>query len=163
MPLGDLVTRLKTSLIPGLNGWAIAGAFFLSASSVAPVLAQAEGSERSDEVIALELNGAQTVSDACRATFVVRNGLSRTIDELGLEIVVFDEKGGVSDMTALNLGAMPAGKTRVLRFRVARRGCDGVSSLLINDVRTCKGAGLDPAGCLSRLKTSSRIEIGLGL
>ncbi len=153
MPFGDMVKSRKSLLSAGM----IAGAFLLLAVPAAPALAEG------DEAITLELNGAETVSDACRATFVVRNGLSTAIDELGLEIVVFDEKGGVSDMTALNLGAMPAGKTRVLRFRVAKRGCDGVSSLLINDVRACKGEGLDPAVCLSRLKTSSRIDIGLGL
>ena len=97
-----------------------------------------------DGAITLELNAASTVGSACQATLVARNGFDQELTDFGLDIVVFDEAGGVSDMSALSLGAMPAGKTRVLRFNIAKRGCDKVSSVLVNDVRTCKGEGGRP-------------------
>ncbi len=104
-----------------------------------------------------------TVGSACQATLVARNGLDLALSEFGLDIVVFDDAGSVSDMSALSLGALPAGKTRVLRFNIAKRACEKVSAFLVNDVRACKGEGVDPASCLSKLKTSSRIDISLGL
>ncbi|WP_146177365.1 hypothetical protein [Breoghania corrubedonensis] len=134
-----------------------------AAAALATGLAAIGPAIAADGQITLELNGASTVGSACQATLVARNGFDKALSDFGLDIVVFDAAGGVSDMSALSLGAMPAGKTRVLRFNIAKRACDKVSAVLVNDVRTCKGEGVDPASCLANLKTSSRIDIGLSL
>lgn len=134
----------------------VAGVFGAGLAAGGPALAE-------NGEISLELNEASTVGTACQATLVAHNGFAKALSDFGLDIVVFDDAGGVSDMSALSLGALPAGKTRVLRFNIAKRGCDKVSAVLVNDVRSCKGEGVDPASCLSSLKTSSRIDISLGL
>lgn len=132
-------------------------------AGIAGALVAGAGASAAEKGLSLELNGASTVDAACRVTLVARNNLEKGLEDFGLDIVVFDDAGGVSDITALNLGALPAGKTRVLQYNIAKRGCDKVSALLVNDVRSCKGEGMDPAACLSRLETSSRVDISLGL
>jgi len=116
-----------------------------------------------DEAISVQLNGAETVGGACRVTMVVRNDLATALSEFGLDLVVFDGSGGVADYAAVDIGALPQGKTRVRQYDVGRIDCGAISSLLVNDVRACKGEGVDPAACLSRLKVSTRTAIDLAL
>jgi len=113
------------------------------------------------ETIAIQLNEAATVGDACRLTFVFRNELPNTVEALGLDLVLFDRSEGVSGYAAVDVGALPAGKTRVRQYDVAKGDCSEIVRVLLNDVRACEiEAGTD-RDCLPLLSLSSRSEIDL--
>ncbi|ADZ70592.1 hypothetical protein [Polymorphum gilvum] len=125
----------------------------------APAFATAAGQEGGGLV--LELNKAETVGGACRVTLLVRNDMSEPLTALAVDLVVFDKDEGVSGYAGVDLGALPAGKTRVQQYDVAKSPCEEVSRLLVNDVRTCDGVAVAPGSCLGRLRLKSRLPIDL--
>ncbi len=120
-----------------------------------PVIAADKGE------ISFHLNSTAGVKDACRFNFVFRNGVSISIRDLVLELVVFDDGDLVDRFVLVKSGSLPMGKTRVRQFDFAGLACDKVSKLLVNEVKVCEGDGLDPEVCLSRLETKGSKSIRL--
>lgn len=113
--------------------------------------------------INLELNAKEQSGDACRISFVIKNSLSAAIEDLTLELVLFNNNHQISKILQIKSSALPRGKTRVKRYAIKGLTCDSLGRVLINDVVSCKGEGLSPQGCLSALKTSSRTTSKLEL
>lgn len=111
--------------------------------------------------ISFQLNSTAGVKDACRFNFVFRNGVSRPIKDLVLELVVFNSEDLVDRFVLVKSGSLPEGKTRVRQFDFAGLACDKVSKLLVNEVKVCEGDGLEPESCLSRLETKGSKSIRL--
>jgi hypothetical protein len=131
------------------------GLLFLAAlfMAICPLAAQ-------ERKIDLEFNDLQQADSGCRAVFVLQNGLGKPLDQLTLRVVAFDTDNHVSLVLSLDVGAMPANKTRVLRFDLGEGvKCTDVSRLLLDDVTACKGAELDPAKCLAAVSLSSRAAV----
>lgn len=120
--------------------------------------AAGEGEKRS---IGVELNSAEAEGHGCRISFVFRNGLEARIEELAIEIVLFDTKGKVAEFLLMKAGPLPPGKIRVRQFELKTRPCASISRLLVNDVKDCQGEGLAPAACLAALAPKSTASIGL--
>ncbi len=135
---------------------------FLVALMVAP-LAPATAEENAAKGIHFELNKAETVNGTCRVTLVTRNDMASALTAFAIDLVVFDDAEGVAGYAAIDIGALPAGKTRVRQYDVARGDCGGFSRFLVNDVRACEGATGDAPDCLGALRLSSRTEIDLVL
>jgi len=134
---------------------------FVVSSFLAASLAASAAVAQPAETISIQLNTAETVGESCRLTFVIRNGLGRSVEALGLDLVMFDKSEGVSGYAAIDFGTLPAGKTRVRQYDVAKGDCAGISRVLLNEVRACElqdGAAQD---CLSLLQITSRSEIEL--
>ncbi|WP_310618751.1 hypothetical protein [Flexibacterium corallicola] len=113
--------------------------------------------------ISLQLNKAVSQGQSCRVSLVMQNGLSQTIEQLGVDLVIFDRSGGVFDFLTVKAGRLPAGKTRVRQYDLSGQDCTNISSLLVNDVRSCDGDGLNQNICLDALTTSSLANIDLTL
>lgn len=112
--------------------------------------------------LAIELNDLQPADAGCRAVFVLRNGLGTALDKLTLRIVAFDGDAHATHFLLLDVGAMPAGKTRVLRFDLgAGSSCAKVSRLLLDEVTACSGTGVVLADCMAALSLSSRARLPL--
>ncbi|TDH39084.1 hypothetical protein E2A64_08375 [Pseudohoeflea suaedae] len=134
---------------------ALAAAVMLSA----PVMSANAAPEASVDI---ELNRLEQNGEACRMTFVTRNGLSADLESSGFEMVVFDAKGLVKMMTVFDFGALPAGKTVVRRFDLPDTGCESVSRILVNGAARCKGAGIEAADCAKALKTKNLTDAEFG-
>ncbi len=130
----------------------------LSHVLVVPVAAGADA-----PALKLELNTAQQQENACRIAFVMQNRLATAIEKLVFELVVFDTNKRVSRILAIDIGALPKGKTRVRQFDLTGIRCDKIGRLLLNDIKHCAGSGLTAALCLSRTKTSSRLDLPFDL
>lgn len=113
--------------------------------------------------LSLELNGAQPSDKGCRLTFVVNNGLGSNLSKAAYEIALFNETGVVDRLTVLDFKELPAGKTKVVRFDLAGTDCAKVSRALVNNSTECAGAGIEPATCMQRLKTSTKTGIAFGI
>lgn len=110
----------------------------------------------------LELNRLEQNGEACRATFVARNGYGTQLEETAFELVLFDKAGLVSLMTVFDFGALPAGKTLVKRFDMKATICADLSRVLINAAARCKGAGVNAADCAKDMTTSNRTGLEFG-
>lgn len=96
--------------------------------------------------IGVELNSAVAEGEGCRISFVFQNGLEARIDELAIEVVLFDDKDKVAEFLLMKTGPLPPGKVRVRQFELKTRPCTSISRLLVNDVKDCQGEGLTPDG-----------------
>jgi hypothetical protein len=82
------------------------------------------------------------------------------LDKLALRVVAFDKEQHATLFLSLDVGALPAGKTRVLRFDLGEGvACDTIGRLVLDDVTACEGAGADPATCLAAVSLSTRASI----
>ena len=109
--------------------------------------------------IAIELNGAEANGPACRLSFVVANGLAQSIDDMALELVLFDGDGRVDRFVVVRPAKVPAGKSRVRQFDIPDTPCPSIARILVNDVKECAGAGLDPSGCADSISVATRADI----
>lgn len=116
-----------------------------------------------DGGLEITLNKASASGGACRFTFVFRNSLGAAIDKAAFELVVFTADGQIDRFVQISTGAMPKGKMRAKQFDFDKLDCTKVSKVLVNDVKSCEGQGLDPAMCLSKLKVSGNKSIELML
>lgn len=117
---------------------------------------QAQDAPRS---IAIELNGAEANDKACRLSFVVANGLEQNIDDLALELVLFDKDGRVDRFVVVRTAKVPAGKSRVRQFDIPATTCPSIARILVNDVKECAVGDLDTNGCAERISVATRADI----
>lgn len=111
--------------------------------------------------ITLELNDVAANGGACRLSFVIANEQTASIDDMALELVLFDKDGRVKRFVVVRSGKVPAGRSRVRQFDIPATTCEGIGRVLINDVKECAGDGLTPTTCADRITVSSRTAIGL--
>ncbi|WP_235925034.1 Tat pathway signal protein [Roseomonas harenae] len=105
--------------------------------------------------VSVELNRLEARNEGCRVWMRVANP-GAAVDPLRLDLVIFGKDSVVNRRLALDLGPLPAEKTMVRIFDLAGTPCDGVGTILLNDVLAC-GPDAAPA-CLARLAVSSRAQ-----
>jgi hypothetical protein len=107
--------------------------------------------------ITVEFNDLQQSEAGCRAVFVLNNGLDKPLDKVTLRVVAFDGESHARLFLSLDVGALPIGKTRVLRFDLGPDlACKDVSRIVLDDVTSCEGAEMAPPQCLAAIALSSR-------
>jgi hypothetical protein len=107
--------------------------------------------------IAVEFNDLQQSETGCRAVFVLNNGLDKPLDKVTLRVVAFDAESHAKLFLSLDVGALPIGKTRVMRFDLGPDlACKDVSRIVLDDVTSCEGAEMAPPACLAAISLSSR-------
>jgi hypothetical protein len=105
----------------------------------------------------LELNKLETVDNACRVYFVLRNNTAVSVESYKPDLVFFDGNGVISNRLVVEGGPLPARKTRVKLFDVNGLDCGAIGSVLLNDVSGCAGA--DGGSCLPSTEIASRAQI----
>jgi hypothetical protein len=129
----------------------------LGALSVAPAAAIEPGQ------FGLELNALQQSDTGCRITFLAENRLGSEIGKASFELALFGADGGIDRLVALDFGALPEGKSRVVQFELKQLACDEIGRVLVNDITACEGGDLTPAACLAALVPSTRTSAGFGI
>jgi hypothetical protein len=110
--------------------------------------------------IDVELNSLQASDAGCRAVFVLHNGLANALDKLTLSVVTFDTQARATQFLSLDVGALPANKTRVLRFELGKNvACTDISRLVLDDVIDCAGGDMNPSKCLGVINLTSRAGV----
>ena len=97
--------------------------------------------------------------------FFGQNGLDKDFKEVTWRLAVFGADGVFRNLLALPLGALSAGKRRVVQYNLPS-ACTDISEIIVNDVASCvlDGAENDESNvCLSQLTVTSRIDIAFGL
>ena len=91
-------------------------------------VARADDATPSKGGVALELNAADLVGEACRITFVATNTGTAPIDRAVYETVLFGADGAVMMLTLFDFGALPAGVPRVRQFQIADTACGRIGA-----------------------------------
>jgi hypothetical protein len=129
-------------------------------AAAAAVLAASPVAAAESGKITVELNDLQAAESGCRAVFVLKNDLGKALDKVTFRVVSFDGKGHASLFLSLDVGPLPVGKTRVMRFDLGDKvACSDVSRVVLDDVTACAGAGVAPGECLSAVALSSRASV----
>lgn len=117
----------------------------------------------SGAAITLELNSATSAAEGtCQVVFLGQNGLEQDLSSVTWRLAVFDSEGVFKNLLALPLGALSAGKRRIVQFNLPF-ACDALSEIILNDVSECEIDGAASDLCLSELAVSSRTSIKFGL
>jgi|EndMetStandDraft_6_1072998.scaffolds.fasta_scaffold134049_2 hypothetical protein len=108
--------------------------------------------------VSIDLNKLETQNGNCRLTMVIVNGRAVAAQSLRADLVMFAPDGVVAKRLAVDLGPVPASKTIVKAFDVAGLACDGIGSILLNDVPACQFAGAadTPPACLDAVSVTSK-------
>jgi len=109
-------------------------------------------------------NAADTEQGGCRLTYVAANGTGQALDAVSYQVAVFDAQGIVTDLLVLEFGNLIEGKTKVVQFDLAGRGCGDISRITVNEVAECTLAdGTAGDFCMTGLETASRGAIQFGI
>lgn len=150
------------------KGNSMVGSFRLfGASAVAllavlgSALAWAAGPPASSKDISVELNKLEANGEGCRAYVVIDNAADSAYPVLKLDLVLFRPDGVIDRRIALDLGPLRAKKKYVKTFDLDASPCDGIASILVNDVLDCKEGQQAVPDCLDRIAVSSRASATL--
>jgi hypothetical protein len=130
----------------------------LPAAALAAALSSGAAAQEAEPALGLELNRVLPVEGACRLTFVADNALGADLGRVVFETVLFTREGAVERLTLLDLGGLPAARTRVREFDMAGVACEALGRVLFNGVDTCEGAGVAAGACADALTVGSRVE-----
>jgi hypothetical protein len=109
----------------------------------------------------IELNKIEDAGGQCSAAFVMQNHMGATLDQLRIDLYVFDRGGVIMRRVYLDTGPMRDGKTTVASFAIVDRPCADIGRLLVNDIPICKASGGADLDCLAGLSLSSKATVPL--
>ena len=121
-----------------------------------------EGKAKQSQTLFIELNALNQQQQSCRLSFVMKNNLGAAIEELAMEVVLFNQSQQVTSMLLIKSQKMPIRKTLVRQYSLKNTLCSSISQVLVNDVKVCRGQNLTNETCLQSLDLSSRTSAKLG-
>jgi hypothetical protein len=133
---------------------AIAAVAVAAGLAVSPVAAQSPS-------LAVELNKIEDNAGRCSAAFVLKNQTGETIDQLRLDLYVFDKDGVIARHLFLDTGPLRDGKTSVASFAILDKSCSEVGRLLVSDVPVCKTHSGNAIDCVGALDLTSKASVAL--
>ena len=115
------------------------------------------------DVVTVELNRAESLTDSCRLSFVISNRTPYAFDSMQWDLFFFDPNSLIAARMAAEAAPLPAGKTSVKLFDVPGIKCEGLGRVLINDVLRCEtdSSAETRIDCLRLTVPSSRAQVEL--
>ena len=120
--------------------------------AIAALLLPLAATAQPPQQASVELNRLETRAEGCRIWLALRNPTPLAHDKVRLDLVLFARDGVVARRMVVDAGALPADKTMVRIFDTPGLPCDGIGTVLLNDIPSC-GA----APCLAHFATASRV------
>ncbi len=108
-----------------------------------------------EDKLTINLNSVEPSNNHCRMNFVVGNKGDAGLESLKLDLVVFDNDGGISRRLITEMGPIRPKKTTVRAFLIDTE-CKAIGEILVNDVTACTPG--NPSACLDALGLSSRVK-----
>ncbi len=133
----------------------IAASCLAFAAMAGTAVAQVVGATPPPPPLGLELNKLEPAENGCRMLMVVDNRNGSALSVIKLDLVFFQPDGVIGKRIVLDLAPVRAAKRGVKAFDIDRLKCDGIGSILINDVLECRADNGPASDCLNRLRTTS--------
>jgi hypothetical protein len=116
--------------------------------------AQAAGAAQGK--ITLQLNKMEASDNACHAYIVVNNQSPEPLQELKVDVYLFDKQGVILQGIALQFTGVGSDKEMVVPFELPDVACEDVGRVLLNKLLTCTSAeGAPIPGCDELLAVGS--------
>jgi hypothetical protein len=110
--------------------------------------------------ITIELNKLVPVENVCQAYFLVDNQTPESLDELRVDVYLFDREGVVLRGVALPFLDVRAGRTMVVPFELPDIPCGDIGRVLLNGVLVCTGpGGAEVEACAELLAVRTRADV----
>ena len=109
-----------------------------------------------DKEVTLELNKLESLPNACRAYFLIRNQGKDDFEDIKLDIFIFDKEGVISRRFAISTGQLRPGKTVVRLFDIPDLDCQTAARFLLNEVMSCTGPTGPIETCGRQLAVTAR-------
>jgi hypothetical protein len=129
--------------------------------ALALMAAEAAAQEEQPAGVTLELNKTEDQSAGCRVYFVLNNKTASSFDQFKLDLVVFAGDGVILRNLATEMGPLRPEKRVVKMFDLGELACEGIGSLLVNDVLACSSDGQARTDCVDLLAVESRTPVVL--
>jgi hypothetical protein len=111
--------------------------------------------------LSLELNKVEASEHGCRIFMVADNQSETAFAALRLDLVFFQTDGVIGKRVALDLAPVKAQKRVVKAFDIDKVKCDGIGSILINEVAECRAEAGPLENCLARMNLKSLSTVQL--
>lgn len=140
--------KVLAGAVLGAAAWLVAGDAM--AQSAAPA-----------QKVGVELNKLEDQDKGCRAYFVFDNPTATSFESFKLDLVMFGSEGVIQRRLAVEAAPLRAEKKTVKLFDIAGMPCASISSVLLNDVLTCRDRSGEQQDCIARVAVGSRVSATL--
>jgi hypothetical protein len=111
--------------------------------------------------LGIELNKLEDSPQGCRSIFVFDNRTGHELNRFRIDLILFDTAGVYSKQLLLDMAPLYADKKTVASFLLGDQGCDGIGSILVNDVPWCEDGAGASLECVKMLDVRSLTGVPL--
>lgn len=135
----------------------------LAATGVTPKLADAQApTEAQTGTLTVELNKLEPGEGAaCRAFFLFRNDLGRTLEAFEMSLAILDQQGIIDQLLTVDAAPVPLERTTLKLFEFPGIGCDAISEILLHDIAACRPQNGEDMDCFAVLDLTSKATVPL--
>ena len=157
VPSATAEAARRPGRVRGIAARGIALLALLAAPFLAPA-ARAQEARVQDAPLRMELNRLEAREGGTCRVWLLLNNAGASLDPVRLDLVLFGPDGVAARRLAVDVGPLAAGRSGARTFDVTGLACDGIGSLLLNDLLAC--GGTDAAAreaCAARAQPASRV------
>lgn len=111
--------------------------------------------------ISIELNKLEMQGSSCRSFLVIDNTSETALQNLKLDLIIFQQDNVIARRFAIDLAPLKAKKKSVKLFDLDGLACDKIGSMLINDIVECKADQGPLEDCLAGITVKSLSNVQL--
>jgi hypothetical protein len=109
-----------------------------------------------DATLTLELNKLEPRDKGCRAYLVINNPSESKFQALKFDLIFFKPDGVIDRRLAIDVSPVYPNKKSVKTFDLEGIACDGIGTILLNEVMDCRNDSGPLTDCLAHLTLSTR-------
>lgn len=131
-------------------------------SAAIALLLNPVGAFAQEGMLTVELNKlAQEEGAACRAFFLFRNDLGRTLEAFEMSLAILDQSGVIDQLLTVDAAPVPVARTTLKLFEFPDIDCAGISEILLHDIVSCRPQNGAEMACFDVLTLRSRASAQL--
>ncbi len=107
--------------------------------------------------LTVELNKLEAgEGGSCRAFFLFRNDLGRTLEAFEMSLAILDGQGVIDQLLTMDAAPLPLERTTLKLFEFPGIACDGISEILLHDITACRPQNGEEMDCFAVLDLQSK-------
>lgn len=106
--------------------------------------------------LGVELNKLEGIEGGCRAYFLFRNAMARSLSGFTLSLAVLDPEGVIDRLLTVDAAPLPARRTTLKIFEFEGLACEGVGEVLMHEIPACAAEDGEALDCYAAVALSSR-------
>ncbi len=107
--------------------------------------------------LTVELNKLEAgEGGSCRAFFLFRNDLGRTLEAFEMSLAILDGQGVIDQLLTVDAAPLPLERTTLKLFEFPGIACDGISEILLHDITACRPQNGEEMDCFAVLDLQSK-------